>query len=116
MKYLYSRGYLLGVGSGSRKEDVVIPLEKLGLNKFFKVIITGDDAVHGKPSPEIFLKAARILKVKPGDCIVFEDSIEGVHAGRNAGMKVVAIATSTPKKELREIADLVIDDYTQITL
>ena len=93
VKYLYSRGYLLGVGSGSRKEDVVIPLEKLGLNKFFKVIITGDDAVYGKPSPEIFLKVARNLNVKPQECAVIEDSENGVLAALNAGMIAVAVPT-----------------------
>lgn len=67
----------------------------------------------GKPDPEIFLKTAEALHIAPENCIVFEDSIAGVRAGKAAGMKVVALTTSHKPEQLKE-ADLIIKDYAEI--
>ncbi|HYV33635.1 MAG TPA: HAD family phosphatase, partial [Candidatus Limnocylindria bacterium] len=83
--------------------------------KYFHYIIDASGVKRGKPSPDIFLKAARNLKVKPSDCIIFEDTFHGIEAAKRAGMKVVALATSHPAKEIRH-ADLVIKDFTKIKI
>ena len=57
----------------------------------FTGIITGDDVIHGKPAPDIFLKAAELAGVPPSHCIVFEDSPFGVKGGLDGGMNVVAL-------------------------
>ena len=68
-------------------------LKAKGVEDCFEVVMTGDRVAHSKPDPEIFLKTAEQLKVKPDRCVVFEDSIFGVKAAKTAGMSCVAVAT-----------------------
>ncbi len=67
-----------------------------------KTLVTGDDVTKGKPDPEGYLLAARRLNVKPADCIVVEDAVAGIRAGKSAGMKVIAVATTHSAEELIE--------------
>lgn len=67
--------------------------------------------------PEIYLKAAEALRLRPEECVVFEDARAGIEAGDRAGMKVVALATTLSREELeRTAATLVIDDFTQMSV
>jgi sugar-phosphatase len=66
------------------------------------VLITADDTTRGKPDPEPYLLAAAGLNVPPGRCVVIEDAPPGITAGRAAGMRVVAVATTHPAAELEE--------------
>ncbi|TSD67847.1 HAD family phosphatase [Inquilinus sp. KBS0705] len=68
-----------------------------------------------KPSPQIFLKAAEILDIGAQKCVVFEDSIAGLKAGNNAGMKVVGITTAHHAEKLSTMASLVINSYSDIS-
>jgi beta-phosphoglucomutase len=83
------------------------------IKKYFKTIISSADVSKGKPDPEIFLKTAAALRTPSENCIVFEDSMAGVRAGKSAGMKVVALTTTHTPEELKE-ADLVIKDYREM--
>ncbi|CAJ1933390.1 unnamed protein product [Cylindrotheca closterium] len=84
-----------------------------------QLIVAGDDPAvkNGKPAPDIYLEAARQLKVDPKECLVFEDALSGVRAGKAAGCFVVAIPdsrfTEKEKTVFREEADLVLDDLTK---
>ena len=76
--------------------------------------MTGCDVAHGKPSPDIYLAVADALKVDPKRCLVFEDIIPGIQAGKNAGMKVCAVedAYSLQEKESKQaLADYYINDF-----
>ena len=84
------------------------------IRHFFEQVINSTHIQNGKPDPEIFITTARKLQVYPENCVVFEDSIAGVEAANAAGMKVVALTTTHTLEELHD-ADLVIDDYTQIS-
>ena len=64
-------------------------------------IITANDVIHGKPSPEPFLKGAALLGFEPADCLVFEDSPAGVASARSAGMKAIALQTTYPADQLQ---------------
>lgn len=64
------------------------------------VLISADHVLNGKPDPEGYLAAAKALDVAPADCIVVEDAPAGVCAGKSAGMKVIAVASTHPAKEL----------------
>lgn len=85
-------------------------LDEMKIRKYFDITLTVEDAAHAKPDPEIFLKAAEMLKCMPSECVVFEDSIFGVKAAKTAGMSCIAVATgSYSAQELQnESADLVV--------
>jgi len=82
----------------------------------FSAIVTGDDprVHHGKPAPDIFLVAARELRIEPHDCVVFEDAPAGVEAARAAGMQVVAVPDAAMDRAKYSAADLVIGDFHEI--
>ena len=80
----------------------------------YDTIITADDISLSKPNPQCFLLAAERLGVKPEDCAVFEDSIHGLNAARAAGMFVVGVATSNPYNIVKEMSDVIINDFKEI--
>lgn len=82
----------------------------------FDTIIIADDYTHSKPDPECFLVAAKRLGVNNNRCIVFEDSLPGLEAGRNAGMKVIGLSTTIPAEKINNKADLVIPDFQNIKI
>ena len=80
-----------------------------------EVFITAEDVHAGKPTPDGYLLAARRLNVKPSDCVVVEDAPAGIQAGKAAGMRVIAIASSISKKALSQ-ADVIIQQLADIEL
>ncbi|MBN2505351.1 MAG: HAD family phosphatase [Verrucomicrobia bacterium] len=97
----------LAVASGSERAVIDAVLALKDLRRRFRVIVSSGEVVHGKPAPDIFLRAARLLDVPPGDCVVIEDSKPGVAAGLAAGMQVVAITNTHPASELRPAPHIV---------
>ena len=86
------RGHLpMASVSGSPRLTVLRTLETLGLSDAFQVIVAGEDYTHGKPDPEPFLNAARLLHVPPADCLVFEDAEAGIQSAIAAGMQYVRV-------------------------
>ena len=96
LEYLWSRGIKTAVASGSSHASIEHHLRELGVYERFDAITGGHDVEHGKPAPDIFLLAAEKLGAHPSDCIVFEDSENGVRAGNAAGMRVVGIPDIIP--------------------
>ena len=105
-----ARGIPRALGSSSARRLVGATVERFGLTGRFDAVVTGDCVVHPKPAPDIFLEAARRIGVAPQDCVVFEDSLAGVRAGRAAGMRVVAVPEHTPTGEMTSLADVVVRD------
>jgi beta-phosphoglucomutase-like phosphatase (HAD superfamily) len=81
----------MAVASGGLRSVVHATLDAIGLRSLFDAIVTAEDVVHGKPAPDIFLRAAELLGVAPKDCIVYEDGDPGIVAARAAGMRVVDV-------------------------
>lgn len=81
------------------------------LKEWFDVIVTADKITRSKPDPECYLLAAGELKYTPRQCYVFEDSFSGLGAGRNAGMRVIGLATTNSPEAIRDKADMVIPDF-----
>lgn len=96
-----SRGLKLAVASSADPPKVKINLAEIGIPaSTFGTVVTGLDIEHKKPSPDIFLKAAKNLGVDASECLVIEDAISGVEAGKAAGAKVLALTTSFSAEEL----------------
>lgn len=92
-----SRGFRLAVASSADRVKISINLAEIGIpESTFHTIVSGLDIVHKKPSPDIFLKAAEKLGVHPSGCLVIEDAISGVAAGKAAGARVLALTTTFP--------------------
>lgn len=109
-----SNGILLGIATSNSRELVENIAEVHKLRNYFSCIMTGCDVKKGKPSPDIYLAVADVLKVSPEHCLVFEDIVPGILAGKNAGMRVCAVedAYSVPDREKKkELADYYICDY-----
>lgn len=87
-----------------------------GFEDFFDAVLTDADTTRSKPHPECYLNAAARLGADIADCIVFEDSFNGLKAGRSAGAHVVALATTNPAGSLTELSDIVIDTFEGLTL
>ena len=89
LEELRARGYLLAIGSSSKNTKFI--LGQLGLGDFFDAIVDGTDITHSKPDPEVFLKAAEKLGMKPEDCAVVEDAKAGIEAAKAANMTALAL-------------------------
>jgi beta-phosphoglucomutase family hydrolase len=83
----------MAVASGGPRDIVRRSLELAGLAPLFRAVVTADDVVHGKPAPDMFLLAAKLLGVEPTKCLVFEDAEPGIKAALAAGMQVVRVAS-----------------------
>ena len=110
LQELNHRKFKLAIGSSSKNAKDI--LNYLNLSSYFDSIIDGNMVKKLKPSPDIFIKAAKNLELKPNHCIVFEDSLSGVKAAKDGGFKVIAVGN----KELLEKADFYIDNFLDFKL
>ncbi len=88
---LGARGMLLGVASGSPRNQVDTILRGLGIVARFRTVVAGDDVPHTKPAPDVYLRAAQELGVAPARCIAIEDSVTGITAAKAAGLRAIAV-------------------------
>jgi beta-phosphoglucomutase len=98
------------IALGSASKNAIPILENLGIINYFDALITGNDVVNAKPDPEVFLKGADALGLKPSECVVFEDAIAGIEAAQNGKMKCIGIGS----KDVLGKADLVINGLEDI--
>ena len=107
----------VAIGSGAVREEIVHVLAQHGLQDLFEVLVTIDDVARGKPDPETYLRCLAALRkrhpgLRPGECVVFEDSRFGIAAAHAAGMRCVAVHTSGDPAGLAA-ADLVVQGLTR---
>ncbi|MFH2020377.1 MAG: HAD family phosphatase [archaeon] len=112
---LRNNGYKIALGSNGDREVIEKMLIGLKIKEYFDTIVTFNDVTRGKPDPEMFLKAAKSLNVSNKNCVVVEDSSEGIDAAINAGMKAIALATTTDKSKLQN-ADVVLNNLSDVTI
>lgn len=84
-------------------------------NSLFDKVLTSEDFAESKPSPDCYLRGAASFDVAPDDCIVFEDSFNGLKSGRSAGMFVVGLTTTNSKEDILSLSDIQLSDYTNVT-
>lgn len=113
---LKKRKLPLVIGSAAPPENIDFFMGSLGIGHYFEGVVHEDDVEKGKPSPEVFLKAAAIIKIPIHECVVFEDSPTGAEASAKAGSKTIAVLTTKFKSDFREIPNVVeyIRDYTEL--
>jgi HAD superfamily hydrolase (TIGR01509 family) len=109
VRELRRRGVPVAVASSSPHERLQRTLGRAGLLDAFDVVVSGDEVEHGKPAPDMFLLAAARLGVRPGSCVVIEDSPPGVQAGRAAGMFTLAVCRVPGTEASLAAADRVVD-------
>ena len=96
-------------------------LQPAGVRDCFKTIVSAEDVMRGKPDPESFLRAHSILSdlnyngIAASECLVIEDSLHGVHAGKLAGMRVLAVTNSYPRAQL-QAADAIVESFTGLSV
>lgn len=122
LKKMRREGKKMIVATGNKLESVEIILRKTGLYEFFidetgqvagPLIVTNQDVKKSKPAPDIFLKAAEKLGLKPKECVVFEDSPNGIQAAKAGKIPCIALATGLSEKELeKKGAKFVIKNYS----
>ena len=102
-------GYSLALVTGSNRDIAINALAALALDDCFAHVIGAGDVRRGKPHPEPYLTAARLLATDPAHCLVIENAPAGITAARAAGMACVAVTTSLPGEYLREAGRIVAD-------
>lgn len=114
LEYLKAHNIKMGIATSNSRELATCVLEEKGIIDYFGVIVTGCDVNAGKPNPDVYLKAAEVLNVKPEKCLVFEDVPQGIMAGKNADMTTCAVEdeySAGLKDEKIRLADYYIKDY-----
>lgn len=114
IKLLINHNIKIAVASSSVFEHIEFVVDKLKIKQYFHALISGEDFKRGKPYPDIFLKTAEDLDIKPRECVVLEDAETGVVAGKSAGMKVIAVPNKYTKSHNFLKADLIVNSLEEI--
>ncbi|MEO7990526.1 MAG: HAD family phosphatase [Chryseolinea sp.] len=107
-------GISRAIATSAPRANVDFTLQYANMDGFFDTILDESFVSKGKPDPEIYTKTAQALGFEPARCIVFEDSLSGVEAGKAAGCKVVGVTTTHSREELSK-TDFIIDNFIGIT-
>nr|WP_299202891.1 hexitol phosphatase HxpB [uncultured Brumimicrobium sp.] len=115
LEFFKSKGMKIGLASSSYQVLIDTSLEKLGIAHYFDVTLSAQNCTYGKPHPEVYIETAKLLKSEPQNCLVIEDSLNGVIAGKAAKMNVVAVpdGTHTVTEQLK-VADLRVDNLKEL--
>ena len=112
---LYESGYLQALASSAPIANIDLISEVLGLKRYLTALVSGETVPHGKPAPDIFLKAASELGVVAERCLVIEDAVAGVEAALGGGMRCIAVAYERDLPGLRA-ASLMVRDLTEVNV
>lgn len=115
MNRLHQDGIKTAVVTSSNREKMkAVYKQHPDFTQLFDIILTSEDFTGSKPDPSCYLTAARQLNVTPDACIVFEDSFNGLRAGKAAEMRVVGLSTTNPAAAIAPLCDVVISDYHEL--
>lgn len=121
IRKLKEENFVLAIASTTRRDNMRIYqkqneniMKKAAIDDYFSLVLTREDVKEMKPNPEVFLKVVEELKVKKEECLIFEDTLVGVEAAKNAGMEVVAMYdkySDGEREEINQIANYQLDNY-----
>jgi len=112
LKALKAR-YKIGLATSTGRTLTMQLLRKFHLARYFDVIVTKNDVTHSKPNPAIYRLAAKKLHAQPKDCVVVEDAPNGILAAKRAGMHVIAVLQTFPRRKLK--ADVIVRAVRNVT-
>ena len=112
---LYRNKVKLVVASSASIKNIEVVLKMFNLERFFETKVSGDEVNNGKPAPDTFLYAAKMIGAEPKECIVIEDSKNGVEAAKSAGMKCIGFKNPNSGKQDLSSADMVINSFSEIS-
>jgi HAD superfamily hydrolase (TIGR01509 family) len=106
----------LAVASSANRPLIDFVLELTGMAGLFRATVSSEEVPHGKPEPDVYIEAARRLDVAPEGCVAVEDSTNGIHAARAAGMRVIAVPRPDfpPDAEALRRAEAVLDSLSEL--
>lgn len=116
IKKLHTAGYQLAVASSSPYEYIIRVTKTLGLYPYFHKILSGADVPHPKPAPDVFLKAAKELELSPSECLIMEDSANGVKAARAAHIACIGFYNPDSGNQNLEEAATRIESFEDLTI
>lgn len=112
-----SSGIKIGLATSSANRILEVVLDKLKIADYFEAVHSAEDEAYGKPHPAVFLSAAQKLKIDPTDCLVVEDSLNGIIAAKASRMKVIAVPEKTHVFDERlRVADHIIESLNEFDL
>ena len=115
LTYLKSAGVKIAIASSTKKSGVARELKQAGFLEYFDELVCGDMVEKSKPNPDIFLKAAQCLGEEPENCIVIEDSFNGIRAAHAANMFAIMVPDILPPdEEMKEKASLILDSLNDV--
>ncbi|MDR1356385.1 MAG: HAD family phosphatase [Tannerellaceae bacterium] len=116
LRLLKTNGVMMGLVTSSDSVKIERATALHHLEGLFDTIVTSDRITHGKPDPMCYLLAASDLKLPPANCLVFEDSFNGIQSALSAGMRVIGLSTTNPAETLKDKVYRVIPDFSRLTL
>jgi HAD superfamily hydrolase (TIGR01509 family) len=106
----------LAVASSSNRVLIELVLELAGIGEAFAAIVSAEEVAHGKPAPDVYLRAAELLEIDPARCAAIEDSTNGIRSAHAAGMRVIALPNPhfPPAPDALALADVVVTSLAEI--
>lgn len=116
LERLKEAGIPIGLATNAPISNLNFTLENGNIGHYFSAKANPLLVANPKPAPDIYIKVAEMLGFPTSKCVVFEDSLTGIKAGRDAGAKIVAITTTYSREELTPVADWVIDNFDEVNI
>jgi HAD superfamily hydrolase (TIGR01509 family) len=107
------KGMVLAVASSSSLYNIDLVLKAIGLEQYFSLVVSGEQVPRNKPFPDIYLKTAELLNMAPGECIVVEDSANGVRSAKAAGMFCIGFRNMSSGYQDISPADVIVDSLSE---
>lgn len=111
---LYGLNKKMIVASSASRYNIRLVLDKFDLSNYLDKYVSSEDVKHAKPNPDIFLKAAQLLNSEPDECVVIEDSKNGVLAAKSAGMRVIGYQNLNSGNQDLGVADHVVNHLDEV--
>ncbi len=115
LEMVKNKGYRIAMATSASAEDVEFNLHHAGIAPYFEIIVSEEMISQGKPAPDVYLKTAEKLGVEPQNCLVVEDSLNGVRSAYRANTNVVMIPDKIPPtKEIEPMCDYILNSLDEL--